>query len=112
MKTEVLLERLPDDRYRASGTGRFAISVDGSTREDALNNFQKAARSLMLDNAELVILDIPVEENHIPTNDPWAWFAGIAKNDPLYPLFLEQIELNRQEDEEKERQKVQEDREG
>lgn len=106
MKTEVLLERLPDHRYRASGTGRFAISVDGATREDALNNFQKAVRSLVPENAEVVTLDIGLPENSAEPH-PWAWFAGIAVNDPLYPLFLEQIELNRKEDEENEKRKVQ-----
>jgi hypothetical protein len=109
MKTDVLIEQLPDHRYRATGSGRFAISVDGPTREAALSNFQRAVTALWPKNAEVVTVDIPIPEDAEPSH-PWAWFAGIAVGDPLYPLFLEEIERNRQIDEENEARKLAEEK--
>ena len=108
MKTEVLLERLPDKRYRAKGSGRFALTVDGDTREDALNNFREAAVALVPKDAEIVEIDIPIRSD-APKDDPWASFAGWLKDDPWLPLYLEAIAENRRIDEENENRKMAEE---
>jgi len=108
MKTEVLLEKVSDNRFRASGSGRFALTVEGNSRENALLNFEKAAAELISPDAEIVTVEIPAPQHAASAPHPWAWFAGIARNDPHYPAFLEQIEANRQSDEQNEATKTSE----
>lgn len=106
MKTEVLLEQISDHRFRATGSGRFALSVEGESRNEALTNFQKAATALVPEGAEMVAVEVPYQLEQVPQRHPWEWFAGIAKNDPLYEMFLEQIEINRRLDDENEARKL------
>ena len=43
MKTEILIEPLPDNRWRATGLQFLTVSGEGTTRDEAIHNFQLAA---------------------------------------------------------------------
>ncbi|WP_395142671.1 hypothetical protein [Armatimonas sp.] len=43
MKTEILIEPLSDNRWRATGLQFLTISGEGKTRDEAIHNFQLAA---------------------------------------------------------------------
>jgi hypothetical protein len=79
MTTEVLLETLPNQRYRATGTGRFTVSVEGATRDEAIQNFRVAAARSIVGDAEVVSVDIPISGVH-----PWSPFSGILADEPLF----------------------------
>jgi hypothetical protein len=95
VKTEVLLELLPDRRYRATGTGRFAVSVEGDTREEALQNFQRAARATVPAHAEVVSVDVPLARYGEPSvtesdtslvaeAEGWRRLQGFLSDEPLF----------------------------
>ena len=110
MKTRVLLEKLPNNHFRATGLGEFALSVEGTIRAEALNNFEKAAIALLPQNAEVVTIDLPIpDSDKNGAEHSWAWFAGHAKEDSFWERYLEKIELNRREDDENEARKVAEE---
>lgn len=102
METNVLIEPIGANRYRATGSAPFALSMEGTTRAEAIANFQKAAAALLSPNAELIRVDVPTVQPLMPPDDPWAWYAGIAKNDPpeWRAAYEAQIEENRRIDEE------------
>lgn len=90
MTTEVLLETLPDHRYRATGAGRFAVSAEGATRDEAIQNFRVAAARSITGEAEVVSVDVPITSAH-----SWSPFAGIFKDEPLFDAWQEVIAENR-----------------
>ena len=102
MTTKVLLERLSENRYRATGSGKYALSVEGTNREEALANFQKAATGESATLTEEVVINV----SDFPASDPWAWFAGRLVNEPLLKAYEAEIEKARQEDEENENRKT------
>ncbi len=106
METNVLVERVSDNRYRATGSAPFALSVEGATRDEALANFQKAAPAMLPPDSEVVRIEIRNSTKPLlPKDDPWAWFAGRLEAEPLYDLYQEQIQLNRLKDEDEEKRK-------
>ena len=93
MTTEVLLETLPNHRYRATGTGRFVVSVEGATRDEAIQNFRVAAARSLSNEAEVVSVDIPIP--NATALHPWTPFAGIFADEPLFDAWQEIIAENR-----------------
>lgn len=60
METQVLMETLPDKRFRVTGSGRFAVSVEADSREAAIAAFQSAAA-----HAEVITVDVPLSGNSV-----------------------------------------------
>ena len=60
METQVLIQALPDARFRVTGIGRFAVSAEAETREAAIQAFQRAAA-----DAEIVTINVPVSNSSI-----------------------------------------------
>jgi hypothetical protein len=98
------LERVEDHRYRATGSGPFALSVEGHSRDEALYNFRKAATAILPSEAELVTVDLPLRADDT-SQHPWAWFAGILEDEPLFDAYKAEIERNREIDSENEARK-------
>jgi hypothetical protein len=63
MQTEALLQKLPDHRFRVTGHGRFAVSVEGATQEEAISNFQRVAAETA-QNSEIIRVDVPLEKKN------------------------------------------------
>ena len=109
MKTEVLVERIEGNRFRVTGSGRFALTLEGDSRDEALHKFQCVAAESFNPIAEVVILDIPLPFEKIAKSDSWAWFAGWLKDDPYLEAYKAEIEKARQEDDENEARKLAEE---
>jgi hypothetical protein len=58
MRTQVLIQTLPNSRFRVTGIGRFAVSAEADTREDAIAAFQSAVVDV-----ELTTVEIPVSDS-------------------------------------------------
>lgn len=92
MTTEVTLEHLPGKKYRVTGSGRFAVTTEGETREQAVANFRKIAAHIVT-TTEVLNVEIPSardsnpEEAAFPTTgwaddlprETWDNFLGTLK---------------------------------
>jgi hypothetical protein len=94
MRISVLIEPVPGHGYRAKGGEPFAMTAEGATRNDALQNLRRLIEGKVAAGAEIVTLDVPVDEH------PWLPFAGMFRDDPLVQEWKETMaELRRQADE-------------
>ena len=83
MKIPVLIEPLPDRRYRASGAA-WERSAEGETSEEALERLRLEVQQRLSNGSEVTFLDT---EQLVPSQSsehPLARFAGCMKDDPLY----------------------------
>lgn len=90
MQIPVLIEPVKGNGYRARGTGPFAISAKGATREEALAKLRAKIQSRLKDGTELVALEVG------PQPHPWMEFAGMFKDDPWIDDWKKSIEEYRQ----------------
>ncbi len=68
MQTGALLEKLPGPRFRVTGHGRFAVSAEGATREEAISEFQRVAAETA-QNTEIIRVDVPLGQNGSAASD-------------------------------------------
>ncbi|SRR6266404_914683 len=95
MQIPVLLEAVPGSGYRASGGEPFAISVQGATREEALQKLRESINEKLSTGAEIVSLELPVNHN------PWLRMAGtLDPEDPLVKEWIQIMEENRRKTDE------------
>jgi predicted RNase H-like HicB family nuclease len=90
MNIPVLVEQLPDHRYRAKCGEPFVVSADGNTDEDAVNNLRRLMQSKLSNGARLASVELPT-----PEENPWVAGAGCLKDDPLFDEWQEAIKENR-----------------
>jgi predicted RNase H-like HicB family nuclease len=94
MRLHVLIKPVAGNGFRAIGAEPFALTAEGATREEALQNLRQLIDSCLAEGAELVSLDVPASEH------PLAPYAGMFKDNPLFDAWQEAIaELRRKEDE-------------
>ncbi len=74
MQISVLVDRIEGKGYRARGTGPFAVSAEGTTREEALAKLRGEIQALLKNGTEVVALDIG------PCPHPWVELAGMHKD--------------------------------
>lgn len=92
MKTQVAIEPLPNgDGFRVTGTGLFAVSAQGRTRDEALRNFQQAATAVLSPATEITEIEVAA-----PVPHPLASFAGIYATEPLYDEWQAEMLRNRE----------------
>lgn len=83
MKIPVLIERLPNQRFLATGAA-WHMSAEGKTSEEALDRLRQQVRERLSRVSLLAYLDT---EQLVPSpakDHPLARFAGCMKDDPLY----------------------------
>lgn len=90
MTTQVLLETLPNHRFRVTGSGRFAVHGKGNTPDEAVNAFREAARKAQIITVELTDKDSNTFEPVFATEN--------EISDEAWDDFLQLIERQRQED--------------
>jgi hypothetical protein len=85
MKIPVLIESLPDKRFRASGAA-WQMSAEGQTSEEALDRLRREVQQRLSRVSLIAFLDLDTEQLlPSPAKDhPLARFAGCMKDDPLY----------------------------
>ena len=62
MTTEVIIQHFPGEKYRVTGTGRFAVTAEGDTKSEALAKFQEIAANAA-PFIEIETVDIPISRN-------------------------------------------------
>ncbi|MCI0462636.1 MAG: hypothetical protein L0Z62_37280 [Gemmataceae bacterium] len=77
MQIPILIEPVAGNGYRAVG-GPSALTAEGATAEEALENLQGLLGSRLAAGARLVMLEVPGAEN------PWQKLAGMYHDDPLF----------------------------
>ena len=89
MKIAILLEPMGTG-YRASGGEPFSISVEGATRDEALDKLKVLVRARLNAGAEVVELDVG------PAEHPLLKFSGMFKeDDPIVQEWLQIMAENR-----------------
>ncbi|MFI5455243.1 MAG: type II toxin-antitoxin system HicB family antitoxin [Isosphaerales bacterium] len=90
MKIPVLIEPIANDGFRATGGPPFAVTAQGTTREEALARLREAIDHRMAEGSVLVPLEINTTEEN-----PWDAVAGMFRDDPLFDDWQEAIAEHR-----------------
>ena len=77
MTIPVLIEPIAGTGFRVTGGEPFALTAEGSTRDDALARLRELIGARMAGGAEVVSLEL-ADPAH-----PWAPLAGTLKDDPV-----------------------------
>ena len=77
MRFSVLVEAVPGNGFRATGGEPFGLTVEGATRDEALQKLRQLIEGKVSAGAELFTLDVPMVEH------PWLPFAGMFRDDSL-----------------------------
>ena len=93
LTTEVLIEKLADDRVRVSGSGRFALSAEGANRDEAMRRFRDKVADDLAPDIEVATITLNLPD---PTH-PLLKHAGDMRDDPLYDEWQEAIERYRKQ---------------
>jgi predicted RNase H-like HicB family nuclease len=80
----------PPGQHTVAVVGLPEIQATAPTREEAIERVRAALRG-WLASGQLV----PIE---LPHDNPWIKYAGWAKDDPDYSVYLEELARARQED--------------
>jgi hypothetical protein len=91
MQLPVLIESLDGKGYRAKTGEPLAAAAEGATRDEALRKLEQILRDRLASGAEIVAVELPDAE------PPWAKYAGILKDNPLYDEWREAIEEYRRQ---------------
>ncbi len=78
MRIPILIEPTTERRYRATGGGPFAFSVEAETAEAAVEKMKDLIADRVQHGAVIAELDLPSGEN------PWLKGAGMFRNDPFF----------------------------
>lgn len=90
MQIPVMIEPLAGNGFRARGPDPFALTADGATPEDALNNLRDQLTARTEAGVRIVALELS------ETQHPWAPFAGMFRDDPLFEEWQKAIAEYRQ----------------
>jgi predicted RNase H-like HicB family nuclease len=94
MELPVLIEPIAGNGYRASGASPLTLTAEGTTPEEALQNFQELLQRRVAEGAVVVSVSVP------PTQAPWAPFAGQLRGDPMLAAWRQAMaDYRRQVDE-------------
>jgi hypothetical protein len=94
MEIAVLIERVPSNGFRVSGTSPFPFCVEGATREEALGKVRELLEKRAAEGAEVVTVQFG------KPRAPWAEFAGTLRGDPMLDAWQAAMEAHRQKVEE------------
>lgn len=83
MKIPVLIEPLPDHRFRASGAA-WEISAEGESSEEALESLRQEVQQRLSGGSQVTFIDTEQLVQSKSSEHPLARFAGCMKDDPLY----------------------------
>lgn len=78
MQIPVLIEPVAGNGYPAVGAGLGALSAEGATADQALENLRELLANRLAEGSRLVTLEVPGEGN------PWAQAAGMYRDEPLF----------------------------
>jgi hypothetical protein len=76
MEIVVLIEPMSDNGFRATGAGLGALTAEGATRDEALQNLRLLVQERIAQGAEVTALQVTTPSSH-----PLASSAGIFRPD-------------------------------
>ena len=83
MNIPVLIESMPGNGFRVRGGEPFAIVVEGSTREAALDQFRQCVSAKLQEGAQVATVEIQTADH------PWITFSGMySASDPVVQDWL------------------------
>ena len=88
MQIPILIEKIENNGYRASGGQPLALSAEGNTQDEALANLAAKLKD-RLQSGVVVPLDLPVQTH------PLAEFVGMFKGDPLIKSWKKSMKAYR-----------------
>jgi hypothetical protein len=94
MEIPVLIEPVASNGFRVSGTTPFPFTVEGATREEALNKVRELVEKRAAEGAEVATVQLG------RPRAPWAEFAGSLRGDPMLADWQKAMEAHRQKVEE------------
>ncbi len=92
MDIPVVIEELPDHRYRARSGEPFGLSAESSTEGEALTSLERLMRDRLANGVKLTVVGLPAAEVN-----PWVQLAGMFQDDPQFDEFLEAMKEYRRE---------------
>lgn len=93
MQIPILIEPVAGNGYRSRGGEPYALSAEGSTREEVMSKLRQQLDARLHSGTHIVSLDISPE----PAPNPWVEFAGMFKDDPMFENWQESIAEYRRE---------------
>src|SRR5262245_3151926 len=90
MDIPVLIEELPNQRFRARSGEPFSLTAEGATSDEALSNLDGLVRAKLANGTKLAAVHLPTAEEN-----PWIGGAGWLKGDPLFGEWVEGSRENR-----------------
>jgi hypothetical protein len=99
MNIPVLVEQLPDLRFRAKCGEPFVLSAEGATDTEAVSSLKSLLSAKLTNGARLASVEVPT-----PEENPWVAGAGCLKDDPLFEEWQEAIRENRRREAEADRE--------
>ena len=94
MQYPVIVRTEKPGQYIAEPLGLKELRVEAPSETEVLKQVRKALHGL-LGSAKLVQVDIP----DTPQSNPWLESFGRSADDPLFEVYLEELERARAEDE-------------
>lgn len=91
MQIPILIEPVNSTGYRVTTGQPLALTVEGATREEALQQLRQALQTRLRAGAEIATLEVSVGEH------PLAPYAGMFKDNPLFDAWQQAIADYRQE---------------
>jgi hypothetical protein len=89
MQIPILIERVNGNGCRSRGGEPYALSAEGTSREEVLAKLREQLSARLRDGAEMVTLELPTAPH------PLAEFAGMFKGDPYFDDVVENMAENR-----------------
>jgi hypothetical protein len=96
MQIPILVEPVNNNGYRATCGPPLAVSAEGATRAEAVDKLEILLREQLRNGVEIVAAEVPARV----IDNPWAKYAGMFKDDPMFAEMLEIMKENRRKDEE------------
>ena len=97
MQIPVLIEAVNSNSYRVSTGQPLALSAEGATRDEALQQLQLAFQQRLRAGAEVVSFELSAADHFL------APYAGMFKDNPLFDAWQQAIADRRLADEAEER---------
>lgn len=91
MQISVLIEPVAGNGFRARAGEPFAMTVEGTTRQEVLSKIQESIQGQLHPAAEIVAFELKSQQN------AWLRMAGVFKDDPLFDKWQMAIEEYRNE---------------
>ena len=101
MQIPVLIEPVNSNGYRASTGQPLALTAEGSTREEALQQLHQALQQRLRAGAEVVSFELGDATTH-----PVAPYFGMFKDNPLFDAWQQAIADRRLADEAEKEERI------